>query len=78
MDSFSNVFLPRLANFMKSIITAFSISALCRVMRLTDYLSTAAEGAGVCEGECVSAYPKVLVDVFLRLKREGKLAGLRG
>lgn len=68
MDSFSIVFLPRLANFMKSIITAFSISALCRVMRLTAYLGTAAEGVGVCESECVSAYPKVLVDVFFPLK----------
>lgn len=73
MDSFSIVFLPRLANFMKSIITTFSISAFCRVMRLTVYLSTAAEGGERGEGavvvrESVSTYPKVLVDVFRRIK----------
>lgn len=52
MDSFSIVFFPRLANFMKSIITAFSISALCAVMRLTVYLCTAAEGDVCIRAEC--------------------------
>lgn len=59
------MFFPRPANFMKSIITAFSISALCRVMRLTVYLCTAAERVGVRVSECVSMYPRVLVDVRL-------------
>lgn len=54
MDSFSIVFFfPLLANFMKSIITAFSISSLSRVMRLVLYLCTAAErGRSVCLWVC--------------------------
>lgn len=65
------VFFPLLANFMKSIITAFSISSLSRVMRLVLYLCTAAErGRSVCLWVCwLHFFLRVGAEVSRRISR---------